>query len=49
MSSHNPCLRQHCLADAWLVYDRAPAAPHWPGDEGFFCERCLAGIALPLR
>ncbi|AJQ85456.1 hypothetical protein AZ54_08195 [Xanthomonas oryzae pv. oryzae PXO86] len=32
-----------------MVYDRAPAAPHWPGDEGFFCERYLAGIALPLR
>ncbi|KAB7764032.1 hypothetical protein [Xanthomonas maliensis] len=32
-----------------LAYYRVPASPHWPGDEGFFCEPCLVGLTFPLH
>ncbi|AVQ06792.1 hypothetical protein C9397_12895 [Xanthomonas vasicola pv. vasculorum] len=42
-------LPKQSRADAAVVYHHAPAVPHWPGDEGFFCERCLVGLMFPLR
>ncbi|APR10657.1 hypothetical protein BI312_03640 [Xanthomonas citri pv. citri] len=42
-------LRKQCRADASVADAHAPATPHRPGDEGWFCERCLVGMTFPLR
>ncbi|MEA9564942.1 MULTISPECIES: hypothetical protein [unclassified Xanthomonas] len=42
-------LRAQAHVDAPVVAYHAPAEPHWPGDEGFFCEQCLVGLAFPLQ
>ncbi|MBB4131928.1 MULTISPECIES: hypothetical protein [Xanthomonas] len=42
-------LRATQCSDAAVSYYHAPQAPHWPGDEGFFCQQCLVCIAFPLR
>ncbi|PPU35481.1 hypothetical protein XspCFBP7912_10205 [Xanthomonas sp. CFBP 7912] len=36
-------------ADASVAYHRVPTSPHWPGDAGCFCKRCLVGMTFPLR
>ncbi|PPU72230.1 hypothetical protein XmelCFBP4644_12155 [Xanthomonas melonis] len=41
-------LREQAPHDARVVYYHAPAAPHWPGDEGFCCEQCRVVLAFPL-
>ncbi|NJC30724.1 hypothetical protein GGR79_002191 [Xanthomonas arboricola] len=42
-------LRKQARRNAELVHYHAPAAPHWPGDEGFFCDQCRVGLAFPLH
>ncbi|MCC8535446.1 hypothetical protein ACDH70_21615 [Xanthomonas axonopodis pv. poinsettiicola] len=42
-------LRVQPLPDGPVTYYHAPAAPHWQGDEGFFCEQCLTALEFPLH
>ncbi|PPT78579.1 hypothetical protein XarbCFBP8152_11770 [Xanthomonas arboricola] len=42
-------LRRRARRNAELVHYHAPAAPHWPGAEGLFCDQCLVGLAFPLH
>ncbi|QHG87204.1 hypothetical protein K6978_11410 [Xanthomonas cucurbitae] len=42
-------LRAPRHADGPVTDYHAPTAPHWQGDEGFFCEQCLIVLAFPLH